>query len=323
MQNVNTVTGPIGTSELGKTLMHEHIFTPYTDLRTQYPWDEDAIVSEAVTKLKEVRSQGFSSIVDMTIFGMGRNAVLVRRVAEESGMNIIMATGVYISYEMPNFFKMGRIFVNPTFMEEFFLREAEEGIADTGIKPAVIKCSSDRPGVTKDVEVGLRVAARVHRQTGLLLATHAYAKSEQGVEQQRVFAEEGVDLTRVMIGHVGDTPDLDYSLKLLSKGSIIGMDRFGWDHFLPLNVRAANVAELCRRGFAKQITISHDIDCVSDTITPEIIESVPDFKKNRRLTYLSDVAIPALLEAGVSQTDIDTILIENPCRIFETAGEAY
>jgi phosphotriesterase-related protein len=320
MQTVNTVTGPVSTAELGKTLMHEHIFTPYMELRVQYPWDEDCIVAAAVEKMNDLHSRGFQTVVDMTVFGLGRNIPWVRRVAEESGMQIIAAAGLYVFFEMPDFFKLGQVFISPTFIADFIAKEVEDGIADTGVRPAVLKCSSDRHGITKDAETVLRAIAQVHQRTGLLLATHAHAKSKQGLEQQRIFREEGVDLTRVMIGHVGDTADLDYSLELLSNGSIIGMDRFGWDHFLPLKDRVTTVAELCKRGYAQQIVLSHDIDCVSDAITPEIIKSVPDFEKNRRYTYIPDIVLPALLEAGVSQADINTMIIENPRRIFDNTG---
>src|SRR5215467_553844 len=118
-------------------------------------------------------------------------------------------------------------------MVEMFVRDIREGIADTGIKAGILKCATDEPGVTKDVERILRATAQAHRRTGVPISTHTHAQRRVGLDQQRIFREEGVDLSRVDIGHSGDTTDLDYLEKLIAAGSYIGMDRFGIDTILP------------------------------------------------------------------------------------------
>jgi phosphotriesterase-related protein len=319
-KTVNTVRGPISTENLGMTLMHEHLFTPYPELREQYPWDEDAVVAGTVAKMKAIRERGIKTLVDMTVYGLGRNVSRVLRVAEESDLHIIVATGIYTFFELPEFFKLGQILDSPTFIADFLTKEVEEGIGNTGIKPAILKCATDRHGVTKDVDTTLRAIAQVHRNTGLIIATHTHAKSKQGLAQQKIFREVGVDLTRVIIGHVGDSNDLDYMEELLSNGSIIGMDRFGMNNFNSLENRLASVVEMCKRGYARQMVISLDLDSYSDAVNEERLKKIPGFEESRRYTYLSDIVIPALLEEGVSQVDIDTMLIENPRRIFESVG---
>ncbi|BDZ51438.1 hypothetical protein GCM10025867_36790 [Frondihabitans sucicola] len=90
-----------------------------------------------------------------------------------------------------------------------------------------MKVATDSFGVTDDLDLLLRATARVHRRTGVPISTHAAAHSEQGLAQQRIFREEGVDLSRVIIGHVGDLVDLSYAERLIEAGSTVGLDRLG------------------------------------------------------------------------------------------------
>ncbi len=94
----------------------------------------------------------------------------------------------------------------------------------------------------------LRAVAQAHRQTGVPISTHTHARSRRGLEQQRIFREEGVDLSRVVIGHSGDTTEIDYLEELIANGSYLGMDRFGIDTILSFEDRVDTVARLCERG---------------------------------------------------------------------------
>ena len=143
-------------------------------------------------------------------------------------------------------------------MISLFVRDIEEGIQGTGIKAGILKCATDEPGITHDVERVLRAVAAAHRRTGVPISTHTHAATERGLDQQTIFEEEGVDLTRVIIGHCGDSTDPDYLEKLVSKGSLIGMDRFGIDVQLPFEDRVNIVAEMCKRGHANKMVLSHD-----------------------------------------------------------------
>src|SRR5439155_16941560 len=158
-----------------------------------------------------------------------RDIPLVKEVARRSGMQVIGATGIY--WEVPHHFRSitGR---NIDYIAELFARDIQEGIMDTGVKAGIIKCATDEPGVTEDVERILRAAAQAHRATGVPISTHTHAASEVGLNQQDVFESEGVDLGRVIIGHSGDSEDLAYLRKIIDRGSFIGMDRFGIDIFL-------------------------------------------------------------------------------------------
>jgi phosphotriesterase-related protein len=202
-------------------------------------------------------------------------------------------------------------------MADLFVRDIEEGVLDTGVRAGILKCATDEPGVTEGVEAVLRAVARAHRRTGVPISTHTHAPSERGLEQQRIFEEEGVDLSRVVIGHSGDTTDADYLEKLVAKGSYIGMDRFGVDVILPFEERVRIVAEMCRRGHADRMVLSHDAMCFSDWFDWPLVQQVTP---NWVYTHITDDVVPALEKEGVTEDQVRQMLVGNPRRIFEAQG---
>ena len=145
---------------------------------------------------------------------------------------------------------------------EWLLPDLERGIQGTTSRAGIIKCATDRLGVTDLNRKLLEVTARAHRRTGAPISTHTSVAHRTGLAQQNVFEAEGVDLSRVVIGHCGDSEDLSYLERILRRGSSIGMDRFGIDIILPTKQRVATIAELCKRGFAGQMVLSHDASCL-------------------------------------------------------------
>jgi phosphotriesterase-related protein len=304
---VNTATGPVAVTALGPTLMHEHVFTFHSDIAGDYPWtEEQAYVDGAVDKLIRLKQAGISTIVDLTVFGLGRNVARVARIADRAQVNVIVATGLYTLNELPAYFREQLKDYGPAYLEDLFVREISEGIGDTGIRSAVVKCCTDQLGLTPDVEIVLRAVARAHRRTGVPISTHSNPKFQTGLVQQRIFRQEGVSLDRVVIGHCDDTADLDYLEELLSAGSYLGMDRFGNGGD---DVRVATVAALCRRGYASRLVLSHDARCGGD-IRPERV------LREWRYGHIPTTIVPALLAAGVSPADLELMLVRNPRAIL-------
>ncbi|KUI02884.1 phosphotriesterase [Mycobacterium sp. IS-3022] len=321
MPQLNTAGGAIDTGDLGVTLMHEHVFIQSPDISANYPevWgDEGKREADAVVRLNELKSRGVDSIVDLTVIGMGRYIPRIERIAAQTDINIIVATGVYTYNDVPMFFH----FSGPDTplgepMVDMFVRDITTGIADTGIKAAILKCATDEPGVTPGVERVLRAVAQAHRETGVPISTHTHAATKRGLDQQRVFTEEGVDLSRVVIGHSGDTTDLGYLEELIANGSYIGMDRFGVDVFLGFEDRVDTVARMCERGHADKMVLSHDASCFIDWL-PEAL--VPATMPNWHYLHIHNDVIPALKDRGVTDEQLTTMLVDNPRRIFETRG---
>jgi phosphotriesterase-related protein len=323
VSQISTVRGPIDAANLGVTLMHEHVFVLDTEILANYPeaWgDEEKRIADAISRLNELKANGVDSIVDLTVTGLGRYIPRIQRIAAATEINIIVATGVYTYNDLPFYFHYrgpGTILGGPDPMVEMFVRDLTEGIAETGVRAAMLKCATDAPGVTPGVERVLRAVAQAHRETGAPISTHTHARRKRGLEQQRIFIEEGVDLTRVVIGHSGDTDDLDYLEELIANGSYLGMDRFGIDTFLPFEQRVETVARLCERGHASRMVLSQDAACFNHWL-PENL--VPVMLPNWHYLHIHRDVLPALKARGVSDEQIKQMLVENPRRIFSASN---
>jgi phosphotriesterase-related protein len=319
---VETVRGPVDTSRLGSTLMHEHVFILNREIMENYPayWDEEHRLTDAVAKLNALKAAGVDTIVDPTVIGLGRYIPRIQQVAEQTDLHIIAATGLYTYNDVPFYFHFrgpGTPLDGPEPMVDFFVTDITEGIAGTSVKAGILKCATDEAGLTPGVERVLRAVAQAHRRTGVPITTHTHALSRRGLDQQRIFQEEGVDLSRVIIGHSGDSTDLDYLEQLMANGSYIGMDRFGIDAILPMKERVATVATLCERGFANRMVLAHDASCFIDWFDEALKNAA---MPNWHYLHISNEVIPALQERGVTQEQIDQMLIHNPRAIFEVEG---
>jgi len=323
MRQVNTVKGALNTEQLGVTLMHEHVFVLSAEIMQNFPepWgDEEKRVADAIARLNELKARGVDTIVDLTVIGLGRYIPRIQRVSSQTDLNIIVATGVYTYNDVPMYFHFqgpGTELGGPEFMADMFVRDIEEGIAGTGVRAAILKCATDQPGVTPGVERVLRAVAQAHRRTGVPISTHTHAHTERGLEQQRIFEEEEVDLSRVVIGHSGDTTDIAYLEKLIANGSYIGMDRFGIDVLLPFEDRVITVAKMCERGHAGKMVLSHDAACFNDWLPEAALASV---LPNWHFLHIHNDVIPALQQRGVTEEQINTMLVDNPREIFERQG---
>lgn len=318
MAEVQTVTGSIDSADLGRTLAHEHVFVLGEEHRLNYQdWDEEAMVEKAVADLTELASLGIDSIMDPTVLGLGRYIPRIQRIAERVDLNIVAATGLYTYNEIPFQFHYtgpGLLFDVPEPLTELFLKDLTEGIADTGVRAGFLKCAIEEQGLTPGVERVMRAVGAASAQSGAPITVHTHPHSRSGLVAQRVLAEEGADLSKVVIGHSGDTTDVDYLMELADAGSYLGMDRFGLDVLLPFEDRVATVLELLRRGYGDRMVLAHDASCFIDWFDPEAKrQTVP--KWNFR--HISEDVIPALLEGGASQEDVDRMLVTNPRNYFE------
>jgi phosphotriesterase-related protein len=324
MGQVNTILGPVDAGALGVTLMHEHVFVLSPEIQQNWPtgWDEEAAVTNAVSRLNDLAAAGVQTIVDLTVVGLGRNIRLIKRVAEQVDVNIVVATGLYTYDSLPHYFDYRGASMRPDgidLLEEFFLGDIEDGISGTGVRPGVLKCATDKQGLTRGVERVLRAVAKVHRKTGLLISTHTDAPTERGLDQQRVFESEGVDLSRVVIGHSGDSQDLEYLGTLLRAGSTLGMDRFGVNAYCPTAERIETVARLCEAGWADQMVLSHDAACHIDWFDKEMLAAgTPDW----HYLHISKEILPRLRERGVTEAQIQSMLVDAPRRLLDS-GPGY
>ena len=322
MAVVETVRGPVDLGNLGQTLMHEHVFVLSTEHVQNYGsdwWDEEAMVARAIDKLNAVYAKGIHTIVDPTVWGLGRYIPRIQRIAAQTPINIVVATGLYAFEELPHQYEHrgpGLAIDIPEPMVTDFSRDITDGIADTGVKAAFLKCALETPEATPGVERITRAIARTHVETGAPITVHTSGPHQTGRIALRIFREEGVDLAKVVIGHAGDSNDLGYLTELAEEGVLLGMDRFGLDLFNPTAERVKTIAALAARGYAGSMVLAHDANCFIDYFGAAHDEVRATVMPNWHYEHITDDVLPALLAAGVTQAQIDTMMVENPVRYF-------
>ena len=322
MATVETVTGAVDASELGPTLIHEHLRTQDEAVHMQWPSagaaggiperaigpgeDYDAAVEAAEAAL----GLGVKTICDPTAMFLGRDVEFMRRVAEQTGLQVIPCTGIYTYDHLPPFF----VSRTPEQIADMFVADIEQGIQGTDIKAAFIKCAADEPGVNENVEKVHRAAAKAHVRTGVPIMAHSRPASDTAPRQIEIFEEEGVDLSRVQIAHCGDSPDADYIARLIEKGVWVGLDRYGLEMYLPYDQRQAATLALLERGYADRVFLSADSCATIDWFPFEVIEQLiaAGAAKDWDIRIVCTRVIPDLKEAGISDDQIDQMMVRNP-----------
>ena len=203
-------------------------------------------------------------------------------------------------------------------MTDMFVRDIEQGIADTGIKAAILKCATDEPGVTPGVERVLRAVAQAHRRTGVPISTHTHAGTRRGLEQQRIFAEEGVDLSRVVIGHSrrhhrSRLPRGTHRQRLLHRHGPVRRRRVSSRS----RTESTPWRECASAGTPTRWCSPTTPPAIS-TALPE--ETLPVAMPNWHYLHIHNDVIPALKERGVTDEQLTTMLVDNPRKIFESQG---
>ncbi|MFN8558425.1 MAG: phosphotriesterase-related protein [Dehalococcoidia bacterium] len=297
MAMVQTATGPIAEERLGFTLSHEHVAVMFgAGLREAFPFlfDWEATREKATRHLKEAKAGGVDSIIDLTTIDLGRDVEMFARVSHDSGVNIVVATGIW--RDIPRLFWDA----DPDFIASVFIHEIEHGIANTGIKPGAIKVANDAEGVTDAGERVLRGAARAAKATGTPISTHHWAPLEVGRRQVAIFLEEDVPMHLVCIGHSADTTDVAYLEQLLATGCYLSMDRYpGAGNRPNWQQRNATVKALVDKGYAPRLMLGHDYG-VRPVIHGMTADPDPDTHPTRYL-FLTNTAIPALRADGAEE----------------------
>jgi phosphotriesterase-related protein len=307
MASVESVTGPIDLDDLGTTLIHEHLKVRSEPSGEQYPhlYDEDDAFRRSTEQARAVMEQGVKTVVDPSCMYLGRDIDFMRRVAEETGLQVIAATGIYTYSELPQVFKNR----DEDFMAEAFVHDIEQGIQGTEIKAAFLKCAVDEPGVTDDVGKIVRACARASKRTGRPIMAHSHPATRRGLELMDIFDQEGVDPKLVQIAHTGDTDDLDYIEELLARGPYIGMDRYGLDLILETDKRNRTVLSLLERGYAERMSLATDACWEFDWYPwDELAEAAPNWKP----TFIYEQVVPALREGGMSDEQLQAMMVEVP-----------
>ncbi|QNG38825.1 phosphotriesterase-related protein [Geodermatophilaceae bacterium NBWT11] len=321
MNTVDTVRGPVPIADLGRTLVHEHLISISAEFARDYPelaWSgqRQERVDSVTAALQALRDRGVTTILDCTAFFHGRDMDFVREVNDRVDMNIVVSTGIYTFDFLP--YHLSHRAPGPVaddVLTQMFLRDITVGIGDSGVKAQSIKVATDTAGITPNNERILRAAGYASAQTGAPITAHTHPADANGGRILEIFAEEGAATATVVVAHSGDSTDLDYLRGIAASGAVIGHDRFGL--YQPgtatLEERVSMIATLCQEGYADRIALSHDTVLYSDWGPPGRAQQ---FFPTWVPTHIPDVVLPALSAAGVSDADIDTMLVTTPASLF-------
>jgi len=308
---VMTVSGPIPPDRIGFTLPHEHTGIHLWQIADRWDyWEltpDELLLAE---ELRDFRRRGGSTLVDLTLPGVGRDPERLRQLASRSGVQIVMGAGWYRGAYYPPEALIDRRSVDDLAAE--IVAEFRGGVAGTGVRPGIIgEIGTDKPWVSALEERVHRAAARASKETGMAISTHA-VMSPVGLAQLRIFEEEGADPARVVIGHADSYPVLDHYLAILDRGANLEFDFIG--HRFASEEAAEPrlvelIVELLERGYGPQLLLSQDV-CHNSQL-----------KANGGFgyTYLQQHFLPTLRTAAVGEGEIAQMTSDNPRRILTVA----
>jgi phosphotriesterase-related protein len=324
---IQTVTGPIGLDQLGRTLMHEHLFIAFAgaEFDPTAIFDRAGFVAEAVKRLRQLREEhGVRTFVDPCPIELGRDAAMMKEISERSEMHVVCTTGFYFEeMGLPIYWRAR----TEQEIADLYISEITSGIGKTGVRAGAIKVATGKPITALDTKF-LNAACIAQKTTGVPIITHTQ-DGHGAPEQQELFAAGGVAAHRCLIGHCCGNADPAYHRRVVDGGSYIGFDRIGLLRFQPDDVRADNLVRLVRSGHRAQIMMSQDRHCgwlgkFARQLSPQEQAHIDAQRAVGNwpppYTYLFTDFVPMLKERGLSQHEIDSILLDNPRRFF--AGEA-
>ena len=309
--HVQTVLGRIPAEDLGFVLPHEHTGIQLWQVPNRWDyWElspDDALV---VPELLAYRAAGGGTLVDLTLPGVGRDPLRLRRYAEASGVHIVMGTGWYRTAYYPAEVLIDRRSVDD--LADELVAGIEGGVDGTDVRPGIIgELGTDKPWLTALEERVHRAAGRAARRTGLAITTHS-VMSPVGLAQLKVFEEEGVDPARVVIGHADSYPVLDHYLEIIRRGANLEFDFLGMS-FTPMErhgePRIVDLArELVERGHVDRLLLSQDV-CHNSQLKAY---------GGNGYVYLFETFLPKLRATGVPEAAIHQMTALNPARILAT-----
>ena len=301
---INTVCGKISLEELGKTLIHEHIICSSPEMMGYFSsvWNPpERVVPRAVEMLKFVKENfGIQSIVDGTPLSLGRNMDLLKEVSEKAQVHIIASTGFYI-YDC---FSVKA--APPEKIADCLIAEVEKGETP----PGFLKCAVEE-SMTACQKKFLEIVGRVHLATGLPVFAHSHAANRTGHAILDVFENMNISFAKVIIGHTGDSLELEYPLSLLERGANISIDRIFGDG----KKKGELAGELIRMGYKDKLFLSHD------AISYNELNNFPENGEYEsynveKFAVIHKYILPAWKAAGIPEEAFQKIFIENVKRLF-------
>lgn len=337
---IQTVLGPIEDEALGVTLIHEHLLLdarpswtepkeasrielaycpvapdllhilrqdPFMNLDNCFLFDEDAAAEEA----QRFADLGGSTIVDATCRGIGRDPAALQRISRRTSLNVVTGTGWYLERTHPPFVAQAAI----EELTRIMVSDLTAGDQETGVKAGYIGEIGIGHTMSEQEEKVLRAAAHAQHQTGVALSVHLPGWERLGHQVLDVIAEEGGNLERTILDHMNPSwGDADYQTSLADRGAYLEYDMIGMDYYFadqdaqsPSDEENAHaIHALVQAGYTEKLLLSQDV----------FLKMMLVRHGGNGYGYISEHFVPRMLRHGVSQDQIDTMIIRNPARVL-------
>ncbi len=285
---------------IGYTLMHEHTTIDLSGVKG----DTDCCLDcyeETAEEYRWLYEIGVRRIVDVTNDGMGRNPGYVSRIEKETGLQIVQSTGFYKEPFLPSWIEGKSV----EELADFMIKEIEEGL-ENGTKAGMIgEIGTSKNEMKASEKIVFDAAAIAAKRTGKPIYTHT-TLGTWALEQAEYLKQAGLDASRVVIGHIDLSGDLGYIRKVLATGVNVGFDTVGKNAYFPDEMRVEFLKELEKDGLLGQVVLSLDLTRKSHLA----------YKGGIGYTYLFEVFLPMLRQAGIKEESIEKMLIKNPEKIL-------
>lgn len=312
LPRVETVKGSISATEMGPTLIHEHLITNFqgTQTEVQLLEREKEAISELLPYLLDLKSLGYQTLIECTPSHIGKNPELLLKLSEASGLNIITNTGLYAAVDkkyLPEY----AYTASPGELATRWMKDWETGIGSTGIRPGFIKLGVGADRLDSVERKIFRAGMMVSEATGMPMAVHTGGEKaiftqlqlarEQDFDTDRMIwthAQNGTDSSRVAMAKQGIWISLD------------GVNEGGMQSYLDM------LHALKDHGLLNRLLISHDDGWSFEGETPAL--QLKPFGNGNNTPYQSieKFLVPALRRAGYSEKEIRMLLVDNPREAF-------
>lgn len=295
MKKVQTVLGSIPAEELGVTLPHIHIYIGYA----RDPKDPTECLPDTEKNIKELESYkkvGGKSVVDGSPI---QDVKVLADISKQSKVNIVSTTGL-------DWKDKSILDKNIEEVASVLIRNVKEGVGNAGVKCGVLKSGASYNVITPIEERALKIVAKAQLETDAPIFLHTTIGT-MGTEMLEILNKEGVDLSRVMVGHIDRNPDIAYHREIAKLGANLLYDQISKVKYWPVGMTVDIFKKLVKEGFEEQIMLSLDFGHWTD---------LKAYGGGPGYTYILEKFIPRLKNEGFKETTIDNFMKSNPMRIL-------
>lgn len=297
MASVQGVLGPIEATDLGVTLIHEHLVVDVRQRHTGYPDDRAAIVAPMLDDMRRLRDLGVRTLVDCTPTHLGRDLNAYREVARATGLQVIAAHGTY----------------RDAWLLDEIRAMSVRALADwyaAGLDEAgFIKLGCDPDGPSEAEARCAEAAGRASDRTGAMVACHL-GRAAPAWRILDAFERGSGDPARFVVVHLQNEINSLTQIALARRGAWVEFDAIG---AAPTDAEyVAMIRNLADAGFLDRVLISQDA-CAY------ILGDDGSASRQHRFAYLNETFLPLLRASGFAAGEVRRLMVENPARALTGA----